>query len=151
MVIQKVQVEYLLLTILDSRLRGNDTFFQSIPSLPVIPAKLVLDSDRGAGIQELIDNLGIVDKQIKNFTIILFFQLFDNISTKTDLSIKDRTAKPNFVAQWSLAWNLFNFIIVIPVVSSQLLVVVESCPSFMYIVLSYRLWQSHITINQNVK
>ena len=103
MVIQKVQVEYLLLTILDSRLRGNDTFFQSIPSLPVIPAKLVLDSDRGAGIQELIDNLGIVDKQIKNFTIILFFQLFDNISTKTDLSIKDRTAKPNFVAQWSLA------------------------------------------------
>ena len=56
MVIQKSQVEYLLLTILDSRLRGNDTFFQSIPSLPVIPAK--------AGIQELIDNLGIVDKQI---------------------------------------------------------------------------------------
>jgi hypothetical protein len=55
MVIQKAQVEYLLLTILDSRLRGNDTFFQSIPSLPVIPAK--------AGIQELIDNLGIVDKQ----------------------------------------------------------------------------------------
>ena len=59
MVIQKAQVEYLLLTILDSRLRGNDTFFQSIPSLPVIPAK--------AGIQELIDNLGIVDKQIKEF------------------------------------------------------------------------------------
>ena len=55
MVIQKAQVEYLLLTILDSRLRGNDKFFQSIPSLPVIPAK--------AGIQELIDNLGIVDKQ----------------------------------------------------------------------------------------
>jgi hypothetical protein len=36
---------------------GNDTFFQSVSSLPVIPAKLVLDSDRGAGIQELIDNL----------------------------------------------------------------------------------------------
>ena len=43
---------------------GNDTFLQSVPSLPVIPAKLVLDSDRGAGIQELIDNLSIVDKQI---------------------------------------------------------------------------------------
>ena len=52
-----------LLTTLDSRLRGNDTFFQSVPSLSVIPAKLVLDSDRGAGIQELIDNLSIVDKQ----------------------------------------------------------------------------------------
>jgi hypothetical protein len=44
-----------LLTTLDSRLRGNDTFFQSVPSLPVIPAK--------AGIQELMDNLSIVDKQ----------------------------------------------------------------------------------------
>jgi hypothetical protein len=42
---------------------GNDTFFQSVPSLLIIPAKLVLDSDRGAGIQELIDNLSIVDKQ----------------------------------------------------------------------------------------
>jgi len=31
--------------------------------LSVIPAKLVLDSDRGAGIQELIDNLSIIDKQ----------------------------------------------------------------------------------------
>jgi len=36
---------------------GNDTFVQSVLSLPVIPAKLVLDSDRGAGIQKLIDNL----------------------------------------------------------------------------------------------
>ncbi|NOQ87163.1 MAG: hypothetical protein GQ554_09820 [Deltaproteobacteria bacterium] len=45
-----------LLTILDSRLRGNDTFFQSVPSLPVIPAK--------AGIQKLIDNLGVVNNQI---------------------------------------------------------------------------------------
>ena len=44
-----------LLAILDSRLRGNDTFLQSVPSLSVIPAK--------AGIQELIDNLSIVDKQ----------------------------------------------------------------------------------------
>ena len=52
-----------LLTILDSRLRGNDTFFQSVPSLPVIPAK--------AGIQELIDNLGIVDKQIGKFYFLL--------------------------------------------------------------------------------
>jgi hypothetical protein len=42
-----------LLTTLDSRLRGNDTFFQSVPSLSVILAK--------AGIQELIDNLSIVD------------------------------------------------------------------------------------------
>jgi hypothetical protein len=48
---------------LDSRLRGNDMFCQSIASLPVIPAKLVLDSDRGAGIQELTTNLSIVDKQ----------------------------------------------------------------------------------------
>ncbi len=46
-----------LLTILDSRLRWNDKFLQSVPPLPVIPAK--------AGIQELIDNLSIVDKQIK--------------------------------------------------------------------------------------
>jgi len=46
-----------LLTILDSRLRENDTFFQSVPSLLVIPAK--------AGIQELIDNLSIVNKQNK--------------------------------------------------------------------------------------
>ncbi|MBW2553040.1 MAG: hypothetical protein JRE20_02760 [Deltaproteobacteria bacterium] len=52
-----------LLTILDSRLRGNDMFFQPVPSLPVIPAKLVLDPDRGAGTQEIIDNLSIVDKQ----------------------------------------------------------------------------------------
>ncbi len=33
---------------------GNDTFFQSFPSLPVIPAE--------AEIQELIDNLSSVDK-----------------------------------------------------------------------------------------
>ncbi|MBW2221056.1 MAG: hypothetical protein JRF22_00830 [Deltaproteobacteria bacterium] len=52
-----------LLTILGSRLRGNDMFFQPVPSLPVIPAKLVLDPDRGAGTQEIIDNLSIVDKQ----------------------------------------------------------------------------------------
>ena len=45
-----------LLTILDSRLHGNDIFFQSVPSLSVKPAK--------AGVQELIDNLSIVDKQI---------------------------------------------------------------------------------------
>ena len=38
---------------------GNDKFFQSVPPLSVIPAKLVLDSDRGAGIQEQIDNLSI--------------------------------------------------------------------------------------------
>lgn len=38
-------------------------FFQSVPSLFVIPAKLVLNSDRGAGIQEIIDILSIVDKQ----------------------------------------------------------------------------------------
>ena len=35
---------------------GNDMFFHSVPSLPVIPAK--------AGIQELIGNLSTVDKQI---------------------------------------------------------------------------------------
>ncbi|NOQ86530.1 MAG: hypothetical protein GQ554_06600 [Deltaproteobacteria bacterium] len=47
-------------------IRGeNDTFVQSVPSLLVIPAKLVFDSDRGAGIQGLIDNLSIVDKQNK--------------------------------------------------------------------------------------
>ncbi|NOQ86251.1 MAG: hypothetical protein GQ554_05150 [Deltaproteobacteria bacterium] len=46
-----------LLTILDSRLRGNDMFFRSVPSLSVIPAK--------AGIQVLIDNLSIEDKQIQ--------------------------------------------------------------------------------------
>ena len=45
-----------LLTILDSRLRGNDMFFQSVTSLSVIPAK--------AGIQELIDNWSIVDNHI---------------------------------------------------------------------------------------
>jgi hypothetical protein len=46
-------------------IRGvNDMFFQSVTSLCVIPAKLVLDTDRGAGIQELIDNLSIVDKQV---------------------------------------------------------------------------------------
>ena len=44
-----------LLTILDSRLRENDMFFQSVTSLSVIPAK--------AGIQELIDNWSIVGKQ----------------------------------------------------------------------------------------
>ncbi len=32
-----------LLTILDSRLRENDTFFQSVPPFPVITAKPVLD------------------------------------------------------------------------------------------------------------
>ena len=48
---------------------GNDMFFQSVPFLSVIPAKLVLDSDRGTGIQELIDNLGIIDKQIKDSEI----------------------------------------------------------------------------------
>ncbi|MCK5009525.1 MAG: hypothetical protein KAS98_03505, partial [Deltaproteobacteria bacterium] len=37
-------------------IRGeNGTLSQSVPSLPVIPAK--------AGIQELMDNLSIVDKQ----------------------------------------------------------------------------------------
>jgi len=41
-----------LLTILDSRLRGNDMFFQSVTSLAVIPAK--------AGIQKLIDNWSIL-------------------------------------------------------------------------------------------
>ena len=46
---------------------GNDTFFQSVASLSVIPSKPVLDSDRGAGIQELIDNLSIVNKQIFYF------------------------------------------------------------------------------------
>jgi hypothetical protein len=51
-----------LLTILDSRLRGNDTFFLSVPSFPVIPAK--------AGIQELIDTLSIVDKQKKFLSTI---------------------------------------------------------------------------------
>ncbi len=50
-----------LLIILDSRLRGNDMFFQSVPSLSVIPAK--------AGIQELIDNWRIVDKQISNLQL----------------------------------------------------------------------------------
>jgi len=48
-----------LLAMLDSRLRENDTFFQSVLSFPVIPAK--------AGIQELIDNLSIVNKQIVEF------------------------------------------------------------------------------------
>jgi hypothetical protein len=43
---------------------GNDMFFQSLPSLSVIPAKLVLDTDRGAGIQVLIDNLSILGKQV---------------------------------------------------------------------------------------
>ncbi len=53
---RKLQVNALmkLLTILDSRLRGNDMFFQSVLSLSVIPAK--------AGIQELLDNLSIIDK-----------------------------------------------------------------------------------------
>jgi hypothetical protein len=45
-----------LLTILDSRLRGNDMFFQSVTSLSVIPAK--------AGIQALIDNWSIPNKLI---------------------------------------------------------------------------------------
>ncbi len=58
-----------LLTILDSRLRWNDMFFQSVPSLSVIAAKLVLDSDRGTGIQKLIDNFGIIDKQIMDSEI----------------------------------------------------------------------------------
>ncbi|NOQ85745.1 MAG: hypothetical protein GQ554_02550 [Deltaproteobacteria bacterium] len=53
-----------LLTILDSRLRENDIFFQSVPSLFVIPAK--------AGIQELINNLSIVDKQIILFDLDAF-------------------------------------------------------------------------------
>jgi hypothetical protein len=44
---------------------GNDMFFQSVTSLSVIPVKLVLDSDRGAGIQELIDNWSIRNKRIK--------------------------------------------------------------------------------------
>ena len=51
-----------LLTILDSRLRGNDTFFQSVPSLSVIPVE--------AGIQKLIDNLSSVDKQILIFHLV---------------------------------------------------------------------------------
>jgi hypothetical protein len=54
-----------LLTILDSRLRGNDMFFQSATSLSVIPAK--------AGIQELIDNWRILDKQKVQFTYYLSF------------------------------------------------------------------------------
>ena len=58
-----------LLTILDPRLRGNDMFFQSVPSLSVIPAK--------AGIQELIDNLSIVDNQ-NNFPIL--FELYEYLS-----------------------------------------------------------------------
>ncbi len=63
-----------LLTILDSRLRGNDMFFQSVTSLSVIPAKPDLDSDRGAGIQELIDNWSIPNKlkRLYIFNIILF-------------------------------------------------------------------------------
>ena len=36
-------------SLLDSRLRGNDELRQ----VAVIPAKLVLDSDRGAGIQKV--------------------------------------------------------------------------------------------------
>jgi len=46
-----------LLTTLDSRLRGNDMFFQSVSSLPVIPAK--------AG---MTGNLSILDKR-KNILI----------------------------------------------------------------------------------
>ncbi|NOQ85384.1 MAG: hypothetical protein GQ554_00695 [Deltaproteobacteria bacterium] len=61
-----------LLTILDSRLRGNDMFLQSFPSLAFIPAKPVLDSDWGAGIQGLIDNLCIVDKQVDLFFETIF-------------------------------------------------------------------------------
>ncbi|NOQ85585.1 MAG: hypothetical protein GQ554_01735 [Deltaproteobacteria bacterium] len=45
-----------LLTILDSRLRGNDMFFQSVTFFSVIPAK--------AGIQELIDNWSIPNKRL---------------------------------------------------------------------------------------
>ena len=54
-----------LLTILYSRLRGNDMFFQSVTSLPVIPAK--------AGIQERIDNWSILDKRKVQFTYYLSF------------------------------------------------------------------------------
>jgi len=43
---------------------GNDMFCQPLASLSVIPAKLVLDSDRGAGIQELTTHLSILYKQI---------------------------------------------------------------------------------------
>ncbi len=41
----------ILLSSLDSRVRGNDKFFQYIFSLAVIPAKLVLDliGERGSG------------------------------------------------------------------------------------------------------
>ncbi len=54
---------------------GNDTFFQSVPSLSVIPAK--------AGIQELIDNLSVVDKQnIKHEQLL---------KTKDDFKRKDGT------------------------------------------------------------
>ncbi|NOQ86331.1 MAG: hypothetical protein GQ554_05580 [Deltaproteobacteria bacterium] len=56
-----------LLTILDSRLRGNDTFFQSVPSLSVIPAKLVLDLIGEQRSRNLIDNLSIVNKQTSLF------------------------------------------------------------------------------------
>ena len=57
MVIRKTPVECSVqesLEILDSRLRGNDMFFQSVTSLSVIPAK--------AGIQALIDNWSIPNK-----------------------------------------------------------------------------------------
>ena len=45
-------------------------FFQSVTSLSVIPAKLVLDSDRGAGIQELVDNWSIPNKRNKRFALL---------------------------------------------------------------------------------
>ncbi len=57
-----------LLTILDSHLRDNDTFFQSVPSFSVIPAK--------AGIQELIDNLSIIGKQIYIFSLCFLWLSF---------------------------------------------------------------------------
>ncbi|MBW2553157.1 MAG: hypothetical protein JRE20_03360 [Deltaproteobacteria bacterium] len=60
----KVQLHALmkLLTILDSRLRGNDMFFQSLPSLFVIPAKLVIYSDRGAVIQDLASRIQYLNR-----------------------------------------------------------------------------------------
>ena len=74
-----------LLTILDSRLRGNDMFFQLVSSLSVIPAK--------AGIRELIDNLSIIDKQVlfyekQSQSQALLIKLFSKRSTHNTNKIR---------------------------------------------------------------
>ena len=63
-------------------------FLQSVPSLSVTPAKLALDSDRRAGIQELIENFRIVYKQINSlkFDHFHFFSFISKRGNKMPLT-----------------------------------------------------------------